>query len=383
MENLGIGKNKMPDESLNPLTSQSSLFGDIYKGKKIFVTGHTGFKGSWLCLWLYSLGAEVIGYALNPPTNPSLFALCNVDDLVESIIADIRDIESLTKAIYRTKPEIVIHMAAQSLVNDSYKIPLETYAINTMGTINLFEAVRNCSSVKVVVNVTTDKCYENEERIWGYRENDPMGGYDPYSNSKACSELITSTYRSSFFNPKDYHTHGVALATARAGNVIGGGDWTNGRLIPDCVVALLKGEKIRVRSPRAVRPWQHVLEPLSGYLMVAQKLYKDGPSYGEAWNFGPYDNDAKPVEWIVKKVCEKWGNNASYEIDEGEYPHEATYLKLDASKARLKLGWYPRWNIEKAIEKVIEWVLAYKEKKNLRQICLKQIEEYLNCKANM
>lgn len=350
----------------------------FWKGKKVFITGHTGFKGSWLCLWLHKLGAKVTGYALNPPTEPSLFELCNVSDLVNSAIGDIRKRGELIEAMLAASPEIVIHMAAQSLVRDSYKNPVETYEINVMGTVNLFEAVRTCKGVKAVINVTTDKCYENREWIWGYRENEPMGGYDPYSNSKACSELVTAAYRSSFFNPSDYANHGVSIASARAGNVIGGGDWAMDRLIPDCIRALLKEGKIVIRNPHAIRPWQHALEPLSGYLTLAQKLFEAGPHYAEAWNFGPDDHDAKPVEWVVQKMCLKWGQGASYEIDTGEHPHEAHYLKLDCSKAKAEMGWHPKWNLEKAIDSIIEWTRAYKENRDVRAKCIEQIEEYSN-----
>jgi len=351
---------------------------NFWSGKKVFLTGHTGFKGSWLCLWLHQLGAEVHGYALQPPTTPSLFELAQVADLLHSHkIADVRDGATLAAAMQRAQPEIVIHMAAQPLVRDSYKIPVETYAINVMGTVNLLEAVRLCPSVKAVVNVTTDKCYENKEWAWGYRENEPMGGYDPYSNSKACSELITAAYRSSFFNAKDYTIHGVALATARAGNVIGGGDWASDRLIPDCISALLQGETILIRNPHAIRPWQHVLEPLSGYLTLAQNLYENGIKYAAAWNFGPSDDDARPVDWIVQKMCEKWGSGAVYKIDDGEHPHEAHYLKLDCSKARAELGWQPRWRLATALDSIIEWTRAYREKQEMREVCLKQIDSYI------
>lgn len=351
----------------------------FWKNKKVFVTGHTGFKGSWLSLWLYYMGAEVTGYALNPPTKPSLFDLCDLNNCVQSVIADVRDGQLLNEAMLFAKPEIVIHMAAQPLVRESYKDPVGTYATNVMGTVNLFEAVRKCNSVRAVVNVTTDKCYENKEWVWGYRENEKMGGYDPYSNSKACSELVTSSYRNSFFNPKDYHIHGIAVASARAGNVIGGGDWADDRLVPDCVRALLKGEKIYLRFPNSIRPWQHVLEPLSGYLILAQKLYQEGTRYADGWNFGPEDKDAKPVEWIVKKLCNKWGKNATYDIDQNEHPHEANYLKLDCSKAKSELAWFPRWDLEQAIDAVIEWTKAYNEKKDIKEICLKQIQDYSNC----
>ena len=318
---------------------------NFFQGKKVFVTGHTGFKGSWLCLWLYALGAEVTGYALKPPTEPSLFELARVGELVDSIIADVRNGERLAAAMLEASPEIVIHMAAQPLVRESYQNPVETYTVNVLGTVNLLEAVRQCHSVRAVVNVTTDKCYENREWHWGYRENEAMGGYDPYSSSKGCSELVTAAYRSSYFNTKHLNIstpqhlnvssfqHGASIATARAGNVIGGGDWAADRLIPDCLRALLKGKSIRIRNPHAIRPWQHVLEPLSGYLLLSRKLYEDGPLYAEGWNFGPDDIDAKPVEWIVKQICAKW-EGASYEIDKGDHPHEANYLKLDCSKAK-------------------------------------------------
>jgi CDP-glucose 4,6-dehydratase len=367
----------MTSQPSNPPGFQSS-FAAFYKGKKVFLTGHTGFKGSWLCLWLHALGAEVRGYALDPPTDPSLFELCNIDQLVQSTIADVQDGSSLTKAMLAAQPEIVIHMAAQPLVRDSYKIPVETYAINVMGTVNLFEAVRACKTVKAVINVTTDKCYVNKEWLWGYRENEPLGGYDPYSNSKACSELVTSAYRSSYFNPSDHTTHGVGVASARAGNVIGGGDWATDRLIPDIIRAILDNKKVIIRNPEAIRPWQHVLEPLSGYLALAQKLYEDGPRYSEAWNFGPDDSDAKPVEWLVRQLCSKWGNNVSYTIDQGEHPHEAHYLKLDCSKAKMELGWQPKWDLEMALNSIVEWTKVYAAQKDVAAICRKQIQEYVS-----
>jgi CDP-glucose 4,6-dehydratase len=352
-------------------------FSLFYKGKKVFLTGHTGFKGSWMSLWLSSLGADVTGYALKSPTDPSLFEKCGISSLVKSIIGDVRDLEKLTAEMKKANPDIVIHMAAQPLVRDSYKIPVETYAINVMGTVHMLESARQCASVKSVVNVTTDKCYENKEWIWGYRENEPMGGYDPYSNSKGCSELVTSSYRNSFFNPKDYGTkHTVALASARAGNVIGGGDWANDRLIPDILHSIVEGGSVQIRSPHAIRPWQHVLEPVSGYLLLAKKLYEEGVKYAEGWNFGPEDADARPVEWIVKAMCEKWGNGASYLIDKNPQPHEASYLKLDCSKAKSALGWHPAWNLEQALDEIIAFTKTDLGKKDLREYCLSTIQKY-------
>jgi CDP-glucose 4,6-dehydratase len=267
-------------------------------------------------------------------------------------------------------------MAAQPLVRDSYKNPVETYAINVMGTVHLLEAVRQVAGIKAVLNVTTDKCYENKEWFWGYRENEPMGGYDPYSNSKACSELVTGAYRSSFFNPNDYDKHGVAIASARAGNVIGGGDWASDRLVPDFIRAITNNKKVHVRNPTATRPWQHVLEPLSGYLALAARLFDSGPQFAEGWNFGPNDDDAKNVGWIIDKICSLWGENAAYEIDNSVHPHEANYLKLDCSKARALLGWQPRWNIENALESIVNWTKEYKNNKNVRDITVNQIEDY-------
>lgn len=351
---------------------------NFWKGKKVFLTGHTGFKGSWLSLWLSYLGADVCGYSLIPPTNPSLFELCRIESDIKTIVGDIRDYDRLSKTIYDFKPEIVIHMAAQAIVRESYVNPVDTYTTNVMGTVNLLEAIRKYPGVRAMVNITTDKCYDNKEWNWGYRETEPMGGYDPYSNSKACSELVTSAYRSSFFNEKDYNKHRLAVATARAGNVIGGGDWAADRLVPDCIRALLEGREIYIRNPVAIRPWQHVLEPLGGYMLLAQKLYEEGPKYAEAWNFGPGDADARTVEWIVKKMCSMWGENALYSVDTGVHPHEAACLRLDCSKARNELGWMPKWSIGKTLEKIVEWTLAYKEDDDMKKICLRQILEYEN-----
>lgn len=354
----------------------NNLFNNIYRNRKVLITGHTGFKGSWLCLLLNHLGADVYGYALEPPTNPSLFEEAKIGELITSFIGDIRDLAYLQEVMQQVQPEIVIHMAAQPLVRDSYLIPVETYAINVMGTVNLLEACRNAPSIKAIVNVTTDKCYENREWHWGYRENEPMGGYDPYSNSKGCSELVTSAYRNSYFNPKDYTRHGVAVASARAGNVIGGGDWANDRLIPDFIRAISAGETLKIRSPYAIRPWQHVLEPLTGYLTLSQKLFIEGPEFNGSWNFGPNDSDAQNVEWITKTICEMWGDNTSYEVDTNPQPHEANYLKLDCSKAKAELSWFPKWDIETTLKSIVDWNKAFLKGDNIREVTLNQINQY-------
>jgi len=348
----------------------------FWSNRKVLITGHTGFKGSWLCLLLSKLGANVYGYALEPPTTPSLFNEAKIDELITSFLGDIRDYEKLLGIVQKVKPEIIIHMAAQPLVRESYVNPVETYAINVMGTVNLLESIRHTPGIKAVVNVTTDKCYENREWHWGYRENEPMGGYDPYSNSKGCSELVTAAFRSSYFNPKDYQNHGVALASARAGNVIGGGDWASDRLIPDFIRAISKGEKVKIRSPYAIRPWQHVLEPLTGYLTLAAKLFSEGPGYAEGWNFGPDDKDARNVEWITDTICRLWGDGASFGIDTNPQPHEANYLKLDWSKAKAELGWTPRWDIETTLKSIVDWNKAYLKGENIHDVCYQQIKEY-------
>jgi CDP-glucose 4,6-dehydratase len=350
----------------------------FWKNKRVFITGHTGFKGSWLCLWLSRLGAKVIGYSLSPPTNPSLFELAKVKQCLDkNITGDVRDATKLANSLRDSRAEIVIHMAAQPLVRDSYKIPVDTYAINVMGTVNLLEAVRvSGKSVRAVINVTTDKVYENREWVWGYRENEPLGGYDPYSNSKACSELVTAAYRNSFFNPDRFSEHKCAIATARAGNVIGGGDWAMDRIVPDCIRALKAGKPVIVRNPDSIRPWQHVLEPLSGYLCLAEKLYKKGASFAQSWNFGPNENDCKPVEYLVKTICAQWGPKATFSIAKNKGLHEATFLKLDCSKAASALGWRPRWNIDATLRATVAWYKTYHERRRgIFEFCLEQIRE--------
>lgn len=343
----------------------------FWKGRRVFLTGHTGFKGSWLSLWLQDLGACLTGLSLSPPTNPSLFDVAGVEKGMTSLIGDIRDFPTVKQAISTARPEIVIHMAAQPLVRYSYTHPVETYSTNVMGTVHVLEAARQTPSVQAIINVTSDKCYENREWVWGYRENEPMGGVDPYSSSKGCSELVTNAYRRSFME----HSH-IALASARAGNVIGGGDWANDRLIPDILRAIEQGKPVRIRSPQAIRPWQHVLEPLSGYLLLAERLVKEGNVWSEGWNFGPSEDDARPVSWIAAKLTEMWGDSACWESDFTNHPHEATFLRLDCSKAHAILGWHPRWTLAEALKAIIEWHRTYLMNGDMHEYCLMQISSY-------
>jgi CDP-glucose 4,6-dehydratase len=348
----------------------------FWLGRRVLLTGHTGFKGSWLSLWLQSMGADVTGYALAPPTTPSLFDVADVSKGMTSHLGDIRDLAKLQAVFAEHQPEIVFHMAAQPLVRYSYQNPIETYSTNVMGTVNLLEAVRSTPGVKAVVNITTDKCYENKEWVWGYRENEPMGGYDPYSNSKACAELVSAAYRSSFFNADNYDKHGVAIATVRAGNVIGGGDWAQDRLIPDILAAFEQKRKVEIRNPHAIRPWQHVMEPLRGYITLAEQLFERGPSFGEGWNFGPNDEDAKPVGWIVEEMAGLWGANAQWQVDAGDHPHEAHYLKLDISKARSRIDWHPVLRLKDALVLIIDWSKQCQLGVNMRQLTLAQLQTY-------
>jgi CDP-glucose 4,6-dehydratase len=348
----------------------------FWKGRRVFLTGHTGFKGSWLSLWLDALGADVTGYALDPPTQPSLFEQAGVAGTVRSICADIRDFPRLKSAVAECRPDVIIHMAAQSVVRRGYEDPVETYSSNVMGTVHLLEAVRQLKHRCVAVNVTSDKCYANREWVWGYRENEPMGGRDPYSNSKGCAELVTTAYRESFFPPELVGEHGLALASARAGNAIGGGDWTGDQLIPDLMRAFLAGKPCLIRSPSAFRPWQFVLEPLRGYLMLAEKLSGDASRFASGWNFGPADADAKPVSWIADELVRSWGNGATWTHDTTTHPREAHALKLDASKAKACLGWYPLLPLESALEWIVEWYRSFQSGNDLRRLSKAQIERY-------
>lgn len=345
----------------------------FWAGRRVFLTGHTGFKGSWLSLWLQQMGAELTGFALAPPTDPALFEVADVGSGMTSILGDIRDAEALASALVAADPEIVIHMAAQPLVRASYDDPVGTYATNVMGTVHLLEAVRKAPGVRAVCVVTTDKCYENREWVWGYREDEAMGGHDPYSNSKGCAELVTSAYRRSFFGGAGT----AAIGSGRAGNVIGGGDWAADRLVPDILRAVAAGEPVLIRNPSSIRPWQHVLEPLSGYLVLCQALWNDPATAAEPWNFGPRDADARPVQWIVERICALWGEGASWEKDSAAQPHEANYLKLDISKAHAGLGWEPRWSLAQALENIVAWQRAWISGSDMRAHCLSELDRFV------
>jgi len=348
----------------------------FWRGRRVFLTGHTGFKGSWLCLWLHALGADVTGYALDPPTQPNLFEQAQVAGAIRSIHGDIRDYPQLQSALCECAPEVVLHMAAQSVVRRGYEDPIDTYSSNVLGTVHVLESVRQLKRPCAVVNVTSDKCYENREWEWGYRENEPMGGSDPYSNSKGCAELVTTAYQKSFFPPESIAEHGVALASARAGNAIGGGDWTCHQLIPDLMRAFLAGQPCLIRNPSAFRPWQFVLEPLRGYLMLAERLAEDGAALVSGWNFGPVDADVKPVSWIADELKQLWGSHASWIQDFAVHPEEAHALKLDASKAAAHLSWRPVLPLKQALSWIVEWYQAYQSGSDLQKLTLKQIEEY-------
>jgi CDP-glucose 4,6-dehydratase len=361
-----MGNGRGPVENL--VTTPSPLF---WAGKKVFLTGNTGFKGSWLSIWLQKLGAEVYGYSLPPNTSPSLYSLTNGKSSSKDTFDDLSNTLELNNAIVSAQPEIIIHLAAQSLVRVSYDEPIQTFTTNIMGTANLLEALRAIKSVKSVLIITTDKCYENREWVWPYRENDPLGGHDPYSGSKACTEIITSVYRNSFFKKQ-----GIGVASARAGNVIGGGDWSQDRLIPDCIRSFQKKEKVIIRNPLATRPWQHVLEPLAGYLLLAEALYSRPNNFDDAFNFGPYAESVKPVSWIVDQLSKKWGDQAAWIFDKNSQPHEAQQLALDSSKANSLLGWKPKLSLEQSLEWTIDWYLKTSKHQDPRLLILDQIEKY-------
>jgi CDP-glucose 4,6-dehydratase len=355
----------------------NSLLANSFKGKRVMVTGHTGFKGSWLTIWLLRLGAEVIGYALDPLNIKDNFNQSNIGEKIIDIRGDIRDLEKLNEVFQKYKPEIVFHLAAQPLVRQSYLEPRLTYEVNVMGTLNVLEAIRNCERTRVGIIITSDKCYENKEWIWGYRENDPMGGYDPYSSSKGCVELLTSSYRQSFFDTENYLKHGKIIATVRAGNVIGGGDWSMERIIPDCIRALENQRDIIVRNPNSIRPWQHVLEPLSGYLLLCLRIIEKGTLYSGAWNFGPEPESIVNVGEIVNLLIKHWGEgNWTHPVEDTQNLHEAKLLNLDTSKARHVLGWRPTWKVDRAIEETAKWYKNYRFQ-DAYDICTSQIEEYL------
>ncbi len=348
----------------------------FWHGKKVFITGHTGFKGTWLTLWLQRLGAEVVGYALPPSTEPSMFTLTRASEGIKSIEGDVRDLAKLQSALREHRPEIVIHMAAQALVKTAYADPVTTYTTNVVGTLNLLESVRHTPSVRVAVCITSDKCYQNDEWVWGYRENDRMGGHDPYSSSKGCAELLISAYRDSYFSPEKIAEHGVALASTRAGNVIGGGDWSKDRLVPDTVSAIMAGKPVLIRRPHAVRPWQFVLEPLRGYLDLAERLHQEPAKFAGAWNFGPDIEQIKPVQWITDYLTNRWGESATWILDGANHPHEDHFLRLDCTKAKSILGWRPALDLPTVLDWIVDWYRASKENADLRAVTEAQIDRY-------
>jgi CDP-glucose 4,6-dehydratase len=350
----------------------------FWENKRVFLTGHTGFKGGWMSLWLKSMGANVTGYSLAPNTSPNLFSVLDIGNLIDkSHIADVRDLAQLGGAMLEANPDLVIHMAAQPLVRNSYANPVETYATNVMGTVHLLESTRSIDKVRATLIVTTDKCYENKEWIWGYREIESMGGFDPYSSSKGCAELVTSAYRQSFFSMANSNNK---IASARAGNVIGGGDWSEDRLVPDAIKAFELGRPLMIRNPLAIRPWQHVLEPLSGYLILAQALYERGSPFATGWNFGPREDGNRTVQEVVDLLITEWGEEARWEMENSQQPHEANLLRLDCTKAHLQLGWLPKWGLETTMQKVIQWHKAYLAKENMQEVSLVQINQYIGSK---
>ncbi|MDH5515186.1 MAG: CDP-glucose 4,6-dehydratase [Gammaproteobacteria bacterium] len=349
---------------------------DFWHDKKVLVTGHTGFKGSWLSLWLQSMGARVTGFSLDKPSSPCLFDLAGAADGINNITGDVRDVAQLTSCLTEHGCEIIIHLAAQSLVRRSYREPLETYSTNVMGTANVLEAARAAPKVRVVIIVTSDKCYENREQLAGYRESDPMGGYDPYSSSKGCAELVTAAWRNSYFNPAEYDSHGVAVASARAGNVIGGGDWGEHRIVPDIMEAFNAGEAVSLRNPDAIRPWQFVMEPLNGYLVLAERMWDDGATFSRAWNFGPADDELRSVAWLTDQLAGRWGSDARSDISKSQHPHETTLLKLDSSRASSELNWRSLLGSGETLDWIVEWYRGYYQGSDVRQITLNQIQRF-------
>ncbi len=349
---------------------------NFWKGRKVFITGHTGFKGSWLCLWLHHLGAQVTGYALKPPSDPNLFEMARVAELITHHHGDVRDLPALEAALTAAQPEIVIHMAAQSLVRYSYNEPVETFATNVLGTVHALDAVRRTPSVRAVVIVTSDKCYFNEEWVWGYREDSRLGGHDPYSASKGAAELVVTAYQNSYFS-KARNANAPAVGSARAGNVIGGGDWALDRLVPDILRSLLKNEPTLIRSPQATRPWQHVMEPLHGYLMLAEALYTDGHQYASGWNFGPPEESERTVGWIIEQLYDLWGVTFAWERDRNPGPPESTFLKLDASKARAYLGWRPKLDLPTTLKWIVDWTRQYQAGADMRKVSVAEIEKFM------
>ena len=357
-----------------------NMHSSFWQSRRVLITGHTGFKGSWLSLWLQCLGANVVGYALDPPTEPNLFQTAKVAERMSSITADVLDRSALKSAIEKHQPEVVFHLAAQSLVRESYKNPVETFSTNVMGLVHLLEAVRTTDGVRAVVCVTSDKCYQNREWVWGYREDEPVGGYDPYSSSKGCSELVAAAYRNSFFNEREYSQHEVAVATARAGNVIGGGDWAKDRLLPDLIRSVSRGEDIVLRNPHAIRPWQHVLDPLAGYLMLAESLFKDGPRFSEAWNFAPAESHT--VTQVVGQLLSLWGSQVSAKHDQSRQPHEDPYMILDSTKARVKLDWKPVLDLRTSLSWIVTWVKRLQAGADMRSVTESQIRAYMDIDQN-
>ena len=351
---------------------------NFWKNKKVLLTGHTGFKGSWLSIWLKKLGVELVGFSKDIPTKPSLFEIAKVSEGMTSITGNIEDFTAIQKVLKENKPEIVIHMAAQSLVRKSYEEPINTFATNVMGTVNLLQAVKTTGNTLVLINITSDKCYENKGTEKAFSENSPMGGYDPYSSSKGCAELVTSSFRDSFFNLKEFERHGCSLSSVRSGNVIGGGDWAKDRLIPDIMNSISKRIPTQIRNTRSIRPWQFVLEPLFGYLILAQRMWEEGKEFSEPWNFGPDETDCKSVKWILEKISKEWNDGFSWKEDTKDNPHEAEMLKLDCTKAKKRLGWKTKLDVTETIEWTVNWYKEYFKNSDMKEYTENQIDKFVS-----